>query len=274
MAPRSRLRPGRSGDRAHRVNVEGTARVLEFCQSRDIPPRLQYVSTCYVSGRYEGRFGEDVLDEGQAFRNHYEETKHEAEALVRSALDAGLPVTIYRPGIVVGDSTTGETQKYDGPYFLAQFLQRQPGVAVVPAVGDADEVRICLVPRDFVVGAMDELSVLDESVGRTYALVDPDPPTVRELVTAFAERLDKRVVWLPLPLGITHLLVDKVPGIESMLGLPAEALDYFASPTTYDTTNTTRDLAGRLVCPPFSSYVDRLIDYMQAHPEHDSKAMV
>ena len=75
---------------------------------------------------------------GQEFRNHYESTKYEAELLVRKAMADGLPATIYRPGIVVGDSRTGETQKYDGPYFLATFLRRQPPVAVVPAVGDPD----------------------------------------------------------------------------------------------------------------------------------------
>lgn len=259
---------------AQRVNVVGTEQVLAFCRSRSALERLQYVSTCYVSGRYDGTFGEDDLEEGQPFRNHYEETKHAAEVLVRTAMADGVPATVYRPGIVVGDSTTGETQKYDGPYFLATFLKRQPGVAVVPSLGDVDAVRVCLVPRDFVVDAMDDLSVREESVGRTYALVDPDPPTVRELVTTFARHLGKRVVWVPLPLGPTHALVDKVPGMERAMGLPAEALDYFASPTTYATTNTMRDLGGRVACPPFSTYADRLLDFMEAHPEYDAKAMV
>ena len=236
--------------------------------------RLQYVSTCYVSGRHEGEFAEDSLEEGQAFRNHYEQTKYDAELLVRKAMADGLPATVYRPGIVVGDSTTGATQKYDGPYFLATFLQRQPSLALVPALGDADRVRVCLVPRDFVVGAMDELSVLDESEGRTYALVDPDPPTVREVVTCFAEHLGKRVVWVPLPLAPVHSVVHRVPGVERLLGLPAEALDYFASPTTYATDHTTRDLtASGLVCPRFDSYADRLLDFMRAHPEYDANAM-
>ena len=260
---------------AHRVNVDGTAGVVDFCRSRPRFQRLQYVSTCYVSGRYEGEFPEDGLDEGQVFRNHYESTKYEAELLVRKAMTDGLPATIYRPGIVVGDSRTGETQKYDGPYFLATFLRRQPLVALVPAVGDRDEVRFCLVPRDFVIEAMDELSVLDRSVGRTYALTDPNPPTVRELVDAFARHLGKRVVWVPLPLGLTRLAVGSVPGVERLLGLPAEALDYFASPTTYSTANTVADLDGSGVeCPAFLNYADGLLDFMTAHPEVDSKAMV
>lgn len=261
-------------DVAHRVNVDGTAHVLDLCRSLPHLERLQYVSTCYVSGRYDGVFAEDDLDRGQPFRNHYESTKYDAEMLVRKAMADGLPATIYRPGIVVGDSRTGATQKYDGPYFLATFLRRQPPIAVVPALGPRDQVRVCLVPRDFVVEAMDALSATDLSLGKTYALTDPEPPTVREVVEAFAGVLGRRVVWVPLPLGITHAAVDRVPGMERLLGLPAEALDYFASPTRYDTTNTVTDLAGTSVaCPRFADYAERLLRFMNDHPEFDAKAM-
>jgi len=262
-------------DLAHRVNVDGTAQVLAFCQSRPKLSRLQYISTCYVSGAYDGEFTEDALDEGQAFLNHYESTKFEAEMLVRAAMADGLPATIYRPGIVVGDSRTGETQKYDGPYFLATLMLRQLSLTVVPAVGNIDRVRVSLVPRDFVIEAMDQLSLLDGSIGQTFALTDPNPPTVRELVDFFAAHLGKRVIWMWLPLRLTRAAVGSVPGVERLLGLPAEAVDYFATPTTYSTANTISELAGTgLECPPFESYAGRLLDFMVDHPEIDSSAMV
>ncbi len=260
---------------ARQVNVDGTARVLELCGSTGTPRRLHYASTCYVSGDHDGEFAEDDLDVGQHFRNHYEATKHEAETLVRKAIADGLPATVYRPGIVVGDSRTGETQKYDGPYFMATFLRRQLPVALMPDVAPADQVRFCLVPRDFVVDAMDRLSRSDASVGRTYALTDPHPPTVRELVDTFARHLGRRVVWVPLPLRLTRTAIDVVPGLERLLGLPSEALDYLASPTTYSTRHTDTDLAGTgLACPPFADYADRLLDFMARHPEIGARAMV
>jgi thioester reductase-like protein len=259
---------------ARRVNVDGTARVLERCASLSGFRRLQYVSTCYVSGDYAGEFAEDVLDVGQKFRNHYEETKYAAEMLVRKAMADGLPATVYRPGIVVGDSRTGETQKYDGPYFVAEFLRRQAKVALVPKVADPDQVKMSLVPRDFVVEAMDVLSSVDASVGQTYALTDPDPPTIRQVVDVFAQRLGKKVLWVPLPFGLTRG-VARVPGAGWLLGLPGEALDYLGSGTTYSTTNTMRDLQGTGVeCPAFPTYAGRLLDFMAAHPEIDAKAMV
>jgi thioester reductase-like protein len=260
---------------ARRVNVDGTANVIEFARSRTALRRLQYVSTCYVSGDFAGPFPEDGLDLGQSFLNHYEETKFEAEVLVHRAMRAGLPATIYRPGIVVGDSRTGATKKYDGPYFLATFLRRQPAIALVPEVGPADVVKVGLVPRDYVIDAIDALSVMDVSIGQTYALTDPTPPSAREVVETFGKHLGKRVVWVPLPLTPTRALVGHVPGIERILGLPAESLDYFASPTTYPTTNAVTDLTGTgISCPPFSSYAGRLLDYMLEHPEVDAAAMV
>ncbi|HEX4976357.1 MAG TPA: SDR family oxidoreductase [Nocardioides sp.] len=257
---------------ARRVNVDGTARVLELARGLPGLRRLHHVSTCYVSGRFDGRFDEDELEAGQQFRNHYEATKYDAEVLVRKATADGMPVTIYRPGIVVGDSTTGATQKYDGPYFLASFLHRQPVVAFVPSV--PRDARFCLVPRDFVVEAMDRLSALEGSVGRTYALTDPDPPTVRELIETFARILGKRIVWVPVPARATRAALEHVPGLERLLGLPAEAVEYSTSPTTYGTANTLADLAGTgLRCPRFEDYAETLLQFMQAHPEVDSKPM-
>ena len=259
---------------ARRVNVEGTGHILEFCTSRAHLTRLQYVSTCYVSGDHDGVFTEDDLDLGQGFLNHYESTKFEAEVLVRRAMRHGLPATIYRPGVVVGDSQTGETQKYDGPYYLASFLRKQPSLAVVPAVGDPDQVRFGLVPRDYVITAMDELSVMDASEGRTYALTDPNPPTARQLVDAFASHLGKKVVWVPLPLGVTRTLVGGIPGMEALLGLPAEGLDYFAYRTVHDTSHAIADLEGTGVrCPAFADYAGTLLDFMAEHPEISSAAM-
>ena len=260
-------------DIAKRVNITGTANVLQFCHELSDLRRLQYVSTCYVSGRYDGQFTEEMLEEGQEFQNHYEETKYEAERLVRAAIADGLPATIYRPGIVVGDSRTGETQKYDGPYFVADYMKRLPGVTFLPNVDRG--VMASLVPRDYVIAAMDALSVLDRSEGKTYQLTDPDPPSAREVAEIFGKHLGRRLVWLPIPVSVVRGLLDTVPGMELLTGLPAETLDYFAFPTTYGTAQAVADLEGTgVTCPRFRDYADKLLDFMEAHPEFGSQAMV
>ncbi len=259
---------------AHEVNVVGTRNVVEFSRSRPDLKRLQYVSTCYVSGAYEGVFREEDLEMGQRFQNHYEETKYEAEKIVRAAMAEGLPATIYRPGVVVGDSGTGQTQKFDGPYFLAHLLQMQPGVAVVPQVADPDGVVFSTVPRDFVIDAMDALAQMEVSRGKTYALTDPNPPTVREMVDTFADHLGRRVMWLPLPMGLASRLLG-LPGLENLLGIPAETLDYLGFPTRFDTTNASTDLIGTgITCPAFADYAPNLIRFFRDNPDTTSAAMV
>jgi thioester reductase-like protein len=262
-------------DLADRVNVEGTRNVLdalEQCQKLD---RLHYFSTCYVSGRHAGPFAENDLEVGAPFNNEYELTKHLAEVEVRRRMAAGLPATIYRPAIVVGDSRTGETQKFDGPYFFVQWLLRQPRRAVMPMVGDPTMTRVNVVPRDFVIDAVSYLSGLPESAGKTYQVADPHPLTVAEMADTLARAIGCRLIKIPLPRRFAKLALARVPGVYQVMRIPPEAVDYFAHPTHYLTDNLRADLAGSgIEPPPFPSYAARLVEFVRAHPEIGSAAMV
>jgi thioester reductase-like protein len=262
-------------DVAMRVNVDGTRNVLNFAERAPRLRRLQYVSTCFVSGRHEGPFSEDDLDKGQSFNNFYEETKYLAEAEVRACIRGGLPATIYRPAVVVGDSRTGATQKYDGPYFLIRWLLRQPFIAVLPIVGDPSTTRVNLVPQNYVVDAMSYLSGLESSVGKTYQLADPEPLTVDELVSLIGNATRRIVVRVPLPLQLAKFAIDRIPGVDRLMQIPSPAIDYFVHPTLYTCSRALTDLEGSGVkVPPFPEYVDRLVEYVRRHPDIGSSAMV
>jgi nucleoside-diphosphate-sugar epimerase len=263
-----------SRDVAFRVNVEGTRNVLDVLERCPGLTRLHYFSTCYVSGRYAGPFGEDDLEVGAPFNNHYEETKNLAEAEVRRRMSAGMPVTIYRPSIVVGDSHTGETQKFDGPYFITQWLLRQPRHAVLPVAGDPTMTRVNVVPRDFIVDAVGYLSGLSVSEGRTYQLADPYPLTVDEMADALALATGRKLTKVPLPRKLAKASLARIPGLYRLMRIPAAAVDYFAHPTFYSTDHSRADLAGGgIEAPPFLKYVDQLVEYMRSHPEVSSAAM-
>jgi thioester reductase-like protein len=258
-----------------RVNVDGTQNVIAFAEAAPKLSRLQYVSTCYVSGRHRGAFSEQDLDKGQSFNNFYEETKFLAEVEVRAGIEAGLPGTIYRPTIVVGDSRTGVVQKYDGPYYVIRWLLRQPMLAVLPMVGDPSATRVNLVPQNFVVDAIAYLSGLEQSVGKTYQLADPEPLTVNELVNVLARATCRNVVRVPCPLRLAKFAIDRIPGVYRLMQIPSPAIDYFVHPTLYSCNSTLADLgASGLGVPPFPTYVDRLVEYVRRHPEIGSHAMV
>jgi thioester reductase-like protein len=257
-----------------RINVDGTRHVLDFAERAGHLSRFQYVSTCYVSGRYAGPYGEDDLDVGQVFNNFYEETKFLAEAEVAERRRAGLPTTVYRPSIVVGDAATGATQKYDGPYFALQWLLRQKRIAVMPAIGDPTAFRFNIVPRNFVVDAIAHLSGEDRSKDKVYQLADPHPLTVDELYTAMAAATDRRVIRVPLTRRLAKFSVEKIPGVYRVLRIPSESIDYMTHPTHYLTANQA-DLDGSGIhCPPVSSYLPVLVEHMRRHPEVSSSAMI
>lgn len=259
-----------------RVNVEGTRNLLRFAEGCPGLRRHHYVSTCYVSGRHCGPFHESDLDVGQAFNNFYEETKFLAEVEVAEARDGGMPTSVYRPAIVVGDSRTGDTQKFDGPYFLLQWLLRQPrGLALVPLVGDPTMVRFNMVPSDFVVDAIEHLSGLEASAGRTYQLADPRPLTVDELLTEMCRATGRRGLRVPLPRRLTTWALANVEPLARWVGIPADAVEYFVHPTHYDTAQTDADLAGSgVACPPVPDYLPNLVRFMVEHREANVGVMV
>ncbi|MFB6140128.1 MAG: SDR family oxidoreductase [Halosimplex sp.] len=259
---------------AERANVDGTRHVLRFGLDADVD-RFHYVSTCYVSGRYDGTFTHRDLDVGQSFHNHYEATKFDAERLVQAEMDAGFPATIYRPAIAVGDSETGETQKFDGPYYLLKLLLRQRPVAFVPVPLRPAATRLNVVPRDFVVDAMAALSAREDTAGEVYQLCDPHPPTISDLVGTFARAAGRPTVPVRGTTKLARIATERVPGLADGLGVEPAALPYLSQPTTYTDENARRALAGTDVrCPLFSSYADRLVAYAREHIDEDAGAMV
>jgi thioester reductase-like protein len=255
------------------VNVHGTDHVLDFATGVADLRRLHYVSTCYVSGRYEGVFGADDLAVGQSFNNHYEATKFRAERHVRDRMGPALPTTIYRPAVVVGDSTTGETTKYDGPYYLLSLLRRQRRVAVVPGPLTPEAFEFNVVPRDFVVDAMDRLARRDDTVGGTYQLCDPRPPTVGALIDRFAAAAGRRAITVPIERRLLRTILESIPGLAAASGIEPAAIDYFWHPTIY-TNETTRAVLGDAALPPrFETYVETLVEYVREHPDLDDAAM-
>ena len=243
------------------VNVQGTRHVLQLLAGARGLRRLHYVSTAYVSGDATGTFRETDLDVGQGFKNHYEETKFLAEIDVAGSR---LPATIYRPAIVVGDSRSGETGKFDGTYCALSAMERIPSPGLFVTVGRG-RFPVNLVPVDFVLDALLALSGLPRAEGRTYHLADPAPLPAAEIGRRLARGLGKRFAFVPVPLRVARAAFGPA-AIQRWLGMPAQALDYFDHPCAYDTALATADLAPLgVACPAFASYVEPMVAFYRAN---------
>ncbi len=249
---------------AMRVNVEGTRNINTFARTIRNLRRYHYVSTCYVAGLRKGMILETELQHDAGFRNSYEETKYLAELEVE-ALKSEVPITIHRPAVVCGDSRTGETAKYDGIYYLIQYLRMWPAALTLVNIGNRD-VQLNLVPVDFVIDAMAALAKDDRAIGATVQLADPAPLVTHQLFNEIAAALNGRgaVVGVPAELVRPALML---PFAEKISGLPHAAVPYFFLSQTYDTSRARELLEPHGVrCPRFPDYVKNLISFVEQHP--------
>jgi thioester reductase-like protein len=245
------------------VNVEGTRTVLELARAAPNLARLHHFSSAVVSGNREGVILEDELEMGQSFGNPYEESKYQAERLVREA-QPSLPATVYRPGIVVGDSRTGEIDRFQGPYELAILLVASPLAVPLPLPRNGI-APLNAVPVDFVAEAALSIGANPAAAGRTVHLVDPAPLSVRRVYELIARRAGKS---LP-PVSLPHRAVEAVlslPLLEKLARSQRAAIQLVNRIAVYNPRNMLELLAGTgILCPPITSYLDRLIDYVRGH---------
>ena len=251
---------GTDDDTAHRVNVVGTRTVIDLARDAGRLERVVHWSTAMVSGDRKGTFYEDDLEAGQRFRNAYERTKYEAERLVRAAMRQ-LPITVVRPGLIVGDSRTGEIDKLDGPYYLMVVIANNASGVRLPLLGRSD-APLHLVPIDYVIEAAWHVARGETAAGKTFHLVDPAPLPARAVFEAVAEHAhtEKPRGHIPRPLARAVL---RTPGLARLGRGPLAFLDILAHAVHYDQTNTAHALAGTAVrCPPLADYLPALVRYV------------
>ncbi len=265
------------------VNVGGTTHAVELARALDAG-HLHHVSSIAVAGQYAGIFDETMFDEGQRLPSPYHRTKFESERIVRE--QPYVPWRVYRPGIVVGDSKTGEMDKIDGPYYFFKAIQRMrhllPGW--VPLVG-LDLGYTNVVPVDWVAGALESIAHKPDLDGRAFHLTDPRPQRVDELINElavaahaprFAVSIDKRLID-PLPKW-PLALAGALPPFKQVrnlalreLGIPQEVLSHMELVPRFDTHEAAKALAGSPLeqPPPLHDYVARLWDYWEREMEPD-----
>jgi NAD(P)-dependent dehydrogenase (short-subunit alcohol dehydrogenase family) len=265
------------------ANVEGTREAVELAEALDAK-RFHMVSSIAAAGLYKGTFTEDMFEEAEKVENHpYFQTKHESEAVVREECD--VPWRVYRPGIVVGHSESGEMDKIDGPYYFFKLLQRARNALPqwFPGVG-IEGRKINIVPVDFVAKAMDHIAHIDGFDGQAFHLTDPNPLTAGQVINVFAKaahapeaamRIDSRMFdFIPKQVRAGLTMLPPVKRITDQVladfGIPRSVLVYINYPTDFDSTKAQTALEGTgISVPPLASYAERLWDYWERNLDPD-----
>ncbi len=261
------------------VNIEGTRNAVEFAKAVEAG-HLHHVSSIAAAGLYEGVFREDMFDEAEGLDHPYFMTKHESEKIVRK--ESKVPWTVYRPAMVVGDSTTGEMDKIDGPYYFFKLIQRMRQILPpwMPSIG-LEGGRINIVPVDFVVAALDHISHSKaELKGKCFHLVDPEGYRVGDVLDIFskAAHAPKMNLFINaallgfIPRSVKKGMMALAPvrrvrnAVMKDLGLPEDIFTFVNYPTRFDCRDTQAALKGSgIACPNLRDYAWRLWDYWERH---------
>jgi NAD(P)-dependent dehydrogenase (short-subunit alcohol dehydrogenase family) len=265
------------------ANIEGTRHMVELAEAVEAGC-VHMVSSIAAAGLYRGTWREDMFEEATDLDTHpYFRTKHESEGVVRR--ECSRPWRVYRPGIVVGHSETGEMDKVDGPYYFFKLIRRIRGAVPqwVPMVG-VEGREINIVPVDFVVKAMDHIAHLEGLDGKAFSLTDPNPLTAGEVIDTFAQAAHAPQTTLRLPAGVVEALQPALAGILNItpfgetaadavladFGIPRSVLIYVNYPTKFDSRQTQAALAGTdISVPPLKAYAGKLWDYWERHLDPD-----
>jgi thioester reductase-like protein len=254
-------------DEARRINVEGTRHILDFADGARELRSFAYVGTAYVAGERSGLVRENELAMGQSYRNTYEQTKAEAEALVRSYLGS-IPGVILRPSIIVGDSRTGVTSSFKMMYWPLKIYARHLW-RTVPGYPDA---VLDIVPVDFVASSVAQLLFDEAALGSTIHLCAG--PRASATIKQVAHRameyfngpeprfVDPRFFFAV----VRPLLFLSLWGRKRRVLRDGRAYrDYFTMRMQFDTSNAQSLLqpAG-MSPPPVLDYLDRLFHYCVA----------
>jgi len=254
---------------AEKVNVQGTKYVTDWVKQLKNLERYIYFSTAYVSGKREGRIYEVELEMNQEFKNHYEKTKYDAEVYVRKYL-ADIPTTIIRPGVVRGHSLTGETIKFDGPYFFLRMFDQFNRSPWIPYLG-AGKAEGNFVPVDYVIRSSVYLAHLPQGKGKTYHLTDPAPYRMFEVYKMLLQEYLGRTPKGQIPLIMAEKSMA-IPQLRRFLSVQREAMSYFTYMSSYDCRQTNQDLTDSgISCPSFDRTLPAMVDYYRNHKEDKDK---
>jgi NAD(P)-dependent dehydrogenase (short-subunit alcohol dehydrogenase family) len=264
------------------ANIDGTRNAVALANAIRAGV-FQHVSSIAAAGMYEGVFREDMFDEAEGLDHPYFATKHDSEKIVRKECE--MPWRVYRPGLVVGDSKTGEMDKIDGPYYFFKLIQRMRALLPpwMPAVG-IEGGRINIVPVDFVVDAIDHIAHKKDLDGKAFHLVDPTPYRVGDILNIFARaahapqfslRVNAALLgFIPNSVKKGLLALSPVRRIKNAvmkdLGVPDDILTFINYPTRFDARETTAALKGtKIQCPRLEDYAYRLWDYWERNLDPD-----
>lgn len=260
-------------DEARATNTNGTANLLKVARACNRLEKFAHLSTVYVAGRRTGHIPEAPLSNNNGFVNTYQQSKYEAEQLVVDAMTE-IPIVIYRPSTIIGDSKTGCVRQYNYFHQMMRLFARN----VLPIVPGDLSWQIDLIPTDWSIAALAFLFEHRFGAGEVLNVCAGvgNSPRMGEVKATSQELVEKHPLiqkWLPITEPKFVSLVEYEEYVEKslrgddkllikILGLLNKFLPQMGINQSFDDQRLTRRLEGSgLTIPPFGSYFNKVISY-------------
>lgn len=266
---------------ARRSALGSAKNVIAFARASSVPKKVEFVSTVGIGGRADGVVAERWVTDQRDFHNTYEQAKAEAEDLARVAVERGLPLTVHRPSMVIGDSRTGAIIHHQVFYHLCEFLSGKRTLGLGPSLGDA---RLDVVPVDFVARAIAWSCTATHSSGRVLHLCSgPESVRVDALQRVVRTEFSAAGQWLPPQITLSPRLFMRIVGAVGLfagakarraIGTLPVFLDYLGTRQSFANAETQALFAPvGLQVPPAMSYLSTVLRrYLQrADSSHDDE---
>jgi len=279
------VRLNRPIDQARKSAVDSARQIVSFadaCAIHGTFAKLEFISTVGVAGNMAGTVPEEAFGQGRVFRNSYEMAKAEAEDFVLKEMARGLPATIHRPSMVVGDSKDGTIIQFQVFYHLCEFLSGKRTAGIIPNAG---EIRLDIVPVDYVAGAIQKSSACRESTGRIFHLcagpfhapkIDDLAQCIHRICVSHGRRLPS---LRPVPVAVIRALLPAATWLttgrarKSLQTLPY-FLAYLDKPQTFANARTKEFFSvGGLTVQTVETYLDTVLSYYLTRTNALSKSL-
>lgn len=224
-------------------NVMGTKNILNLITKATSLKAFYYVSTIAVADEQSEYIDETSLPERSTFFDNYSKTKYHAEKLVRefSKSHQNIPIRIFRPGVIVGDSINGKIGNINGPYYFLELLKKYKhllkNIAIIPLTFNPKS-KLSLIPVDHVANFI-FLIIKRDQYGqdlKTYHLICVDPPTIETFLKDISRILKINTKFFPIASN------RAITFIMPFLNIPKEVIPFMFSKVTYDNKLTLKDL--------------------------------
>jgi len=263
------------------ININGTLNVLNITKKLGVK-RYQHISTAYASGKAPGKVFEDQETHDYDFRNPYERTKYDAEQEVKKKSEQyDFDTTIYRPSVIVGNSSTGKTLSFTGFYNIAKIFNLIRKLMMRNIKQDSDKMKnagiyldgdklvlplkfpcrkgstVNIVPIDYVVDTICKLADSPKSIGQLYHITHPNPPEIVKLMNVGTQLMDiEDISFVDCPYKNALNLIREEVNNYAALGLNIsfcleirEYIHYFYGEPYFDLTNVYDTLGDSYVEP-------------------------